>query len=110
MVDLFAVRHDGFPDLWELKRPRDPVFRSYNDWLYHSPETAKGMGQLVDYCDIARNEPQLTRGYEAREGLGSVFMNRPRAGSWSSAVTRARPRSAGPNAIASGSRTATTRG
>ncbi|PRQ00546.1 Shedu anti-phage system protein SduA domain-containing protein [Enhygromyxa salina] len=77
-VDLFAVRHDGFPDLWELKRPRDPVFSRYNDWLYHSPETSKGLGQLVDYCDVVRHEPQLTRSYEARKGLTSVAMNRPR--------------------------------
>ncbi len=76
-VDLFAVRHDGFPDLWELKRPRDPVFRPYADWLYHSPEAARGMGQLVDYCDRVRQEPQLTRGYEARKGLGLVATNRP---------------------------------
>jgi CheY-like chemotaxis protein len=77
-VDLFAVRHDGFPDLWELKRPRDPLFSHYNDWLYHSPETSKGMGQLVDYCDMVRHERQLARGYEARKGLSTVVMNRPR--------------------------------
>jgi hypothetical protein len=77
-VDLFAVRHDGFPDLWELKRPRDQVFNKYNDWMYHSAETSKGMGQLIDYCDLVRDGRQQSRGYEARKGLGLVAMNRPR--------------------------------
>jgi CheY-like chemotaxis protein len=77
-VDLFAVRHDGFPDLWELKRPRDPIFQRYNDWYHHSAETSKGLGQIVDYCDIARHEPRLVRGYDARKGLGGIIMNRPR--------------------------------
>lgn len=36
------------------------------------------MGQIIDYCDIARQEPQLRRGYDARKGLGPIAMNRPR--------------------------------
>lgn len=32
-IDLLAIRQDGFPDLWELKRPGDAVFMSYNHRL-----------------------------------------------------------------------------
>lgn len=77
-VDLFAVRHDEFPDLWELKRPQDPVFRKYNDWRLHSEATAKAFGQMIDYCDLVRRDPQVVRSYEARKGLGGVQLSRPR--------------------------------
>lgn len=77
-VDLFAVRHDDFPDLWELKRPQDLVFRSYNDWRLHSEATARAFGQMIDYCDLVRRDPQVIRSYEARKGLGAVHLNRPR--------------------------------
>lgn len=77
-VDLFAVRHDDFPDLWELKRPQDPVFRRYNDWRLHSEATAKAFGQMIDYCDLVRRDPQVIRSYEARKGLGAVQLSRPR--------------------------------
>lgn len=77
-VDLFALRHDGFPDLWELKRPHDAVFTRYNDWWCHSSETSRGMGQLFEYCDLVRDEPSRSRGYDSRKGLGPVSMNRAR--------------------------------
>jgi hypothetical protein len=76
--DLFAVRHDDSPDLWELKRPQDPVFRRYNDWRLHSEATAKAFGQMIDYCDLVRRDPQVVRSYEARKGLGAVQLSRPR--------------------------------
>ena len=77
-VDLFAVRHDDFPDLWELKRPRDAMFRKYNDWYFQSEATAKAFGQMVDYCDLVRRDSQVKRSYEARKGLGTVELSRPR--------------------------------
>jgi len=77
-VDLFAVRHDDFPDLWELKRPQDRMFRDYNDWYFQSEATAKAFGQMIDYCDLVRGNPQVRRSYETRKGLGSVELSRPR--------------------------------
>lgn len=77
-VDLFAVRHDDFPDLWELKRPQDPVFRAYDHWRLHSEATARAFGQMIDYCDLVRRDPQVLRSYEARKGLGAVQLSRPR--------------------------------
>jgi hypothetical protein len=77
-VDLFAIRHDDFPDLWELKRPQDALFRSYNDWFFHSEATAKAFGQMVEYCDQVRKGPQGVRSYQARRGLSDVHLDRPR--------------------------------
>jgi CheY-like chemotaxis protein len=77
-IDLFAVRHDGFPDLWELKRPDQPVFENYNGWLHHSRECARAIGQLMEYYDLSRLErSEGSRTYEARRGV-SVQLNRPR--------------------------------
>jgi CheY-like chemotaxis protein len=77
-IDLMAVRHDGFPDLWELKRPDQPVFEEYNQWLHHSRECARAIGQLMEYYDLARLErSDGGRSYDARRGV-SVQLNRPR--------------------------------
>lgn len=93
-IDLLAVRHDGFADLWELKRPVDPVFDRYNQWLHHSKECARAIGQLMAYYDIARQERDLGGlGYDARRGV-SVQLNRPRGfvviGRYSEKVEQAR--------------------
>jgi CheY-like chemotaxis protein len=78
MIDLLAIRHDGFPDLWELKRPDDPVFTHYNQWLHHSVECARAIGQLMQYYDAAMREPQAGKlHFDARRGL-SVELHRPR--------------------------------
>ncbi|MFN7135543.1 MAG: Shedu anti-phage system protein SduA domain-containing protein, partial [Myxococcales bacterium] len=45
-IDLLAIRWDGFADLWELKRPSDPLFKSYNHHLHHSVECARAIGQI----------------------------------------------------------------
>jgi CheY-like chemotaxis protein len=55
-IDLLAIRQDGFTDLWELKLPKDPLFKTYNQWSYHSPECAKAVGQLMHYLDLAERE------------------------------------------------------
>jgi CheY-like chemotaxis protein len=77
-IDLLAVRRDGFADLWELKRPEDPVFTRYNQWLHHSVECARAVGQLMQYYDAAVREPQAGRlGFDARRGLPGE-LHRPR--------------------------------
>lgn len=76
-VDLLAIRHDHFPDLWELKLPRDPLLQDYGQWKHHSTECARAMGQLLEYCDAAAKEPRWQRNYDARRGL-AIEMHRPR--------------------------------
>jgi hypothetical protein len=77
-IDLLAVRWDGFADLWELKRPEDPVFTRYNQWLHHSVECARAVGQLMQYYDAAIREPQPGKlHFDARRGL-PVELHRPR--------------------------------
>lgn len=76
-VDLLFVRHDGFPDLWELKRPDQPVFEAYNDRLHQSRECARAVGQLVEYIDKAEKELPGPSSYEAQRGI-VVTLNRPR--------------------------------
>lgn len=77
-IDILAVRHDGFPDLWEFKRPDDPVFQSYNQWLHHSTECAKAIGQLMEYYDSAQREPRPgLRHYDLRRGV-AMELHRPR--------------------------------
>lgn len=55
-IDLLAIRQDGFTDLWELKLPKDPLFKPYNQWWYHSSECATAIGQLMHYLDLAERE------------------------------------------------------
>ncbi len=77
-VDILAVRHDGFVDIWELKRPDTPLFQRYGQWLGHSSECASAIGQLMHYYDAAAREPQAgALHFEARRGL-SLYLNRPR--------------------------------
>jgi CheY-like chemotaxis protein len=77
-IDLLAIRWDGFPDLWELKRPEDPVFTRYNQWLHHSVECARAFGQLMQYYDAAMREAQPGKLHaDARRGV-SVEIHRPR--------------------------------
>jgi CheY-like chemotaxis protein len=77
-IDLLAVRQDGFADLWELKRPEDPVFCRYNQWLHHSTECARAIGQLMHYYDAATREARPGRlTYDERRGV-SVDLGRPR--------------------------------
>lgn len=76
-IDLLAIRWDGFSDLWELKRPGDPVFKDYNGWLHHSVECARAIGQLMSYYDAAEREQPSLLGYEGRRGL-SIQLHRPR--------------------------------
>ncbi|MBL8682185.1 MAG: DUF4263 domain-containing protein [Myxococcales bacterium] len=76
-IDLYAVRHDGFPDLWELKLPRDKLFQRYNDWWHHSTDCAKALGQVMQYLELAERESSGGLGYDARKGL-AVVANRPR--------------------------------
>lgn len=76
-IDLLAIRWDGFPDLWELKRPSDPVFKEYNGWLHHSVECARAIGQLMSYYDAAEKEMPNALGYEGRRGI-AVHLHRPR--------------------------------
>jgi CheY-like chemotaxis protein len=77
-IDLLAIRHDGFPDLWELKRPDDPVFKEYNQWLHHSLECSRAIGQLMEYYDAAQREPRPgLRHYDARRGV-DMELHRPR--------------------------------
>jgi CheY-like chemotaxis protein len=76
-VDLLFFRHDGFPDLWELKRPDQPVFQRYNERLHHSTECARAVGQLMEYMDLAEKQTGGELSYEARRGVrGSL--HRPR--------------------------------
>lgn len=76
-VDLFFVRHDGFSDLWELKRPDQDVFKAYNDRLHQSDECARAVGQLVEYIDMAEKQHSGPSSYEAIRGI-SVALHRPR--------------------------------
>ncbi len=77
-IDILGVRHDGFVDLWELKRPDTPLFKSYGQWLGHSPECASAIGQLMHYYDTAAREPQGgALHFEARRGV-NLYLNRPR--------------------------------
>jgi hypothetical protein len=77
-IDLYAIRHDGFPDLWELKLPSDSVFDQYNDWHHHSKECARAIGQLMEYFDEAeKNARSGSLGYEGRKGI-EVVAHRPR--------------------------------
>lgn len=76
-IDLLAIRWDGFPDLWELKRPSDPIFKEYNGWLHHSVECARAIGQLMSYYDAAEKELPNALGYEGRRGI-TVHLHRPR--------------------------------
>jgi len=76
-VDLLFLRHDSFPDLWELKRPDQPVFQAYNERLHHSTECARAVGQLMEYIDLAEKQTGGELSYEARKGFrGSL--HRPR--------------------------------
>jgi CheY-like chemotaxis protein len=94
-IDLLAVRWDGFSDLWELKRPGDPVFKDYNGWLHHSEECARAIGQLMSYYDAAEKELPNPLGYEGRRGH-SIQLHRPRGfvviGRYGSATERERLR------------------
>lgn len=76
-VDLLFVRHDGFPDLWELKRPDQPVFEAYNDRLHQSKECIRAVGQLMEYIDAAEKQPVGPQSPEAKRGI-RVALNRPR--------------------------------
>lgn len=76
-VDLFFVRHDGFSDLWELKRPDQAVFKNYNDRLHQSEECARAVGQLMEYIDMAEKQQSGPASYEAIRGI-SVSLHRPR--------------------------------
>lgn len=77
-IDLYAIRHDGFPDLWELKLPTDPIFKSYNDWHYHSDACARAIGQLMEYFDEAEKGARSGQlSYEGRKGV-DVVSHRPR--------------------------------
>lgn len=77
-IDLLAIRHDDFADLWELKRPDAPVFKEYGQWLHHSEECARAIGQLMEYYDAAQREPRSgLRHYDARHGV-SMELHRPR--------------------------------
>lgn len=76
-VDLLFVRHDGFPDLWELKRPDQPVFEPYNTRLHQSKECSTAVGQMIEYLDMAEKQVSRPNSYEATRGL-RVDLNRPR--------------------------------
>lgn len=77
-IDILAIRHDGFGDLWELKRPDTPIFSRYGQWLGHSAECAKALGQLMAYYDLAeRQDGNGIRSYAARNGI-DVRLHRPR--------------------------------
>ena len=76
-VDLLFVRHDGFPDLWELKRPDQSVFQNYNERLHHSTECARAVGQLMEYIDLAEKQTQGPFSFEARRGM-NMSLHRPR--------------------------------
>lgn len=76
-IDLLAIRHDGFPDLWELKLPSAPLFQPYNQWKHHSKDCALALGQLMEYCALAERETQGGRTYDERRGI-SMQLHRPR--------------------------------
>ncbi|MEZ4306743.1 MAG: DUF4263 domain-containing protein [Polyangiaceae bacterium] len=78
-IDLYAIRHDGFPDLWELKPRADPIFGRYNDCCnYHSDACARAIGQLMEYFDEAeKNARAGSLSYEGRKGI-DVIAHRPR--------------------------------
>lgn len=76
-ADLLMIRHDGTPDIWELKRPDHPLFVPYNNRLHHSIECARAVGQVMEYIDYAERETQGPLSYEARKGL-SLSLHRPR--------------------------------
>ncbi|WP_438031265.1 Shedu anti-phage system protein SduA domain-containing protein [Sorangium sp. So ce233] len=77
-IDILAIRHDHFADLWELKRPGAPVFGRYGQWMHHSGECASALGQLMEYYDLAeREDGQGRRSYAARRGI-DVRLHRPR--------------------------------
>ncbi|TKD00203.1 Shedu anti-phage system protein SduA domain-containing protein [Polyangium fumosum] len=77
-VDLLFVRHDGFPDLWELKRPDQPVFKAYNNGrLHQSEECSRAVGQVIEYLDLAEKQPSGPNSYEVQRGI-RVDLNRPR--------------------------------
>jgi CheY-like chemotaxis protein len=77
-IDLLAIRKDGFADLWELKLPSDPIFNRYNQWMHHSLECAKAIGQLMQYYDLAQREPrQGLLHADARRGV-AMELHRPR--------------------------------
>ncbi|HSO00344.1 MAG TPA: Shedu anti-phage system protein SduA domain-containing protein [Candidatus Nanopelagicales bacterium] len=76
-VDLLFVRHDGFPDLWELKRPDQPVFKAYNTRLHQSEECSRAVGQLMEFIDHAEKERGGPGSYEALRGV-HVALHRPR--------------------------------
>lgn len=76
-VDLLFLRHDGFPDIWELKRPDQPVFQPYNERLHHSTECARAVGQLMEYLDRAEKQAGGAGSYEERKGFRGA-LHRPR--------------------------------
>lgn len=76
-VDLMFERPDGFPDLWELKRPNQKIFKPYNDRRHLSDDCAKAVGQLMEYIDRAEKLSKEPGSYEARKGV-RVWMHRPR--------------------------------
>lgn len=76
-VDLLFVRHDGFPDIWELKRPDQQVFKEYGDRLHHSEECARAIGQLMEYIDLAEKQTGGQVSYEVRKNL-RMSLHRPR--------------------------------
>jgi CheY-like chemotaxis protein len=83
IVDLYAIRHDGFPDLWELKLPKDVVLKEYGakdysaGWLHHTERCAAAMGQLMAYFDIAeRTRDTSSNSIESRRGI-DVKSHRP---------------------------------
>lgn len=76
-IDILAIRHDGFPDLWELKKPGDKLFDDYNQWKYHSRACSKAIGQLMEYCDEMGRESPSARNYDRRRGV-DMANNRPR--------------------------------
>lgn len=76
-VDLLFQRPDGFVDLWELKRPDQPVFQAYNERLHQSAECARAVGQLMEYIDLAEKQTGGVLSLEARRGL-RFALHRPR--------------------------------
>ncbi len=77
-IDLLGVRADGYTDLWELKRPDQAIFRTYNQWLHYSLDCAKAQGQLMEYIRLAMAEPSgHPRGVDRRRGL-IAHTHRPR--------------------------------
>ncbi len=76
-VDLLFLRPDGFPDIWELKRPDQPVFQAYNEHLHHSTECARAVGQLMEYLDRAEKNTGGPGSYEDRKGFRGA-LHRPR--------------------------------